>query len=186
MKCEACGKEIANSNAQFCPICGAEVNKPEVKFCPECGKEYGPDYHYCEVCGRKLAVGRAASFRPEPRVQPANWGSATPAVMTLNSMTHYRGEPTVSVNGVLGKLEITADSLRFHGTWGAIGGLLAAKKLEFPIKDIADVYEGKYMGIYQTIVIKLRNQELHSFVPGLPGHNQSVKDAIDIIRHCSR
>lgn len=180
MKCEHCGREIANPNAQFCPVCGTAVKKPEVKSCPHCGKEYGPDYHFCEVCGRKLVSGRAAPSRPVP----VPGGNGVPTVMTLKGITHYKGEPTFSIGGTVGNLEITAESLRFHGTWGAIGGILNKKNLEFPMRDIVDVHQGTYLGGYRTVVIKLKNQEAHSFAPPLPGENKAVKDAIDIIRHC--
>ncbi|MDD8048064.1 MAG: zinc-ribbon domain-containing protein [Thomasclavelia sp.] len=58
MKCEKCGREIAD-DMRFCPECGTPV--PVKSYCPKCGNEIKPGDQFCEKCG--TYVGGQQNFQ---------------------------------------------------------------------------------------------------------------------------
>lgn len=186
MVCSNCGQNIPDGS-KFCGHCGTEVKLQAKKFCTNCGAESTEGQLFCSVCGMKLG-------EPSESQSQVSTGSGR-LLKTLNMVSMYKGEPTVSVAASTGKLLIYDDRIEFEkqmgnaltssfGLVGLIGSAKAVKKNPidvYPINQISELKVGSYMGVYNTLVVKLRNGTVNSFAPAIPG-SSVPKDIIELLR----
>lgn len=201
MKCQYCGNEMSEG-AKFCSLCGKKVIEaepaPAKRFCPSCGQEGKPDMLFCEYCGARLTdkarPAPAPGPRPELKPRPSSSGRF---LMEAGMMSHYSGEPTVGIAKATGTLKIFDDRVEFHkkmgssagAMFGAVGMIIAANKMKqegdldiYRYRDVASVREGRYGGIYHTIVLVMKNGQVHSFAGTL--NSGKIQEAVvQISRH---
>ena len=201
MKCQYCGNEMSEG-AKFCSLCGKKVIEaepaPARRFCPSCGQEAEPGMLFCEYCGARLTdkarPAPAPGPRPELKPRPSSSGRF---LMEAGMMSHYSGEPTVGIAKATGTLKIFDDRVEFHkkmgssagAMFGAVGMIIAANKMKqegdldiYRYRDVASVREGRYGGIYHTIVLVMKNGQVHSFAGSL--NSGKIQEAVvQISRH---
>ena len=201
MKCQYCGNEMSEG-AKFCSLCGKKVIEaepaPARRFCPSCGQEAEPGMLFCEYCGARLTdkarPAPAPGPRPELKPRPLSSGRF---LMEAGMMSYYSGEPTVGIAKATGTLKIFDDRVEFHkkmgssagAMFGAVGMIIAANKMKqegdldiYRYRDVASVREGRYGGIYHTIVLVMKNGQVHSFAGTL--NSGKIQEAVvQISRH---
>ena len=201
MKCQYCRNEMSEG-AKFCSLCGKKVIEaepaPARRFCPSCGQEGKPDMLFCEYCGARLTdkARQAPAPGPRPELKPRPLSSGR-FLMEAGMMSYYSGEPTVGIAKATGTLKIFDDRVEFHkkmgssagAMFGAVGMIIAANKMKqegdldiYRYRDVASVREGRYGGIYHTIVLVMKNGQVHSFAGTL--NSGKIQEAVvQISRH---
>ena len=211
MKCQYCRNEMSEG-AKFCSLCGKKVIEaepaPARRFCPSCGQKAGPGVLFCEYCGMRLPERTVSEPRPNPASVPAPAPGPRPELkprplssgrflMEAGMMSYYSGEPTVGIAKATGTLKIFDDRVEFHkkmgssagAMFGAVGMIIAANKMKqkgdldiYRYRDVASVREGRYGGIYHTIVLVMKNGQVHSFAGTL--NSGKIQEAVvQISRH---
>ena len=153
---------------------------------------------FCEYCGARLTdkarPAPAPGPRPELKPRPLSSGRF---LMEAGMMSYYSGEPTVEIAKATGTLKIFDDRVEFHkkmgssagAMFGAVGMIIAANKMKqegdldiYRYRDVASVREGRYGGIYHTIVLVMKNGQVHSFAGTL--NSGKIQEAVvQISRH---
>ena len=181
---------------------------PMKKVCPQCGREGEPHMAFCQYCGVRL-IEKLVPVEPEPEPVPIPRPVPKPEperpaekstgrlLKTLKSMSMYRGEPTVGIAKATGELRIYDDHLEYlkkfgnaaAGMFGAVGMIAAASKVkkEDPVEyfwysTLSEVHEGRYGGVFHTLVVTDHSQQTVSFA-GMAGA-RDIQDAIALIRRC--
>lgn len=162
-----------------------------IKVCPKCGRQGEEHMAFCQYCGVRLVEQTDQEEpQPEPIPQPIPRPEPKPVpeepqekasgqlLKTLKSMSMYKGEPTVGVAQATGELRIYDDHIEYTkklgnavgGMFGAVGMAVAASKAkkESPVEyfwfiQISEVHEGRYGGIFHTLVITDHSYQKHSF-----------------------
>lgn len=161
---------------------------------------------FCQYCGVRL-IEKPVPVEPEPEPVPIPRPVPTPEperpaekptgrlLKTLKSMSMYRGEPTVGIAKATGELRIYDDHLEYlkkfgnaaAGMFGAVGMIAAASKVkkEDPVEyfwysTLSEVHEGRYGGVFHTLVVTDHSQQTVSFA-GMAGA-RDIQDAIALIR----
>ena len=189
MNCLNCGREL-KEGAKFCPGCGTKVETeaPKMKniFCSYCGTKLEADALFCSKCGKPTNSA-------EPEIAMPESGGRLLTVQKLISM--YMGEPTVGLAKASGTLSVYDDRIEFEKQMGnALGGAFglagllvarnAAKKepvVVYSLSDVAEVRVGKYMGVYNTFVVALKNGNIITFCPAIPG-SPVPQSIVDVLR----
>lgn len=182
--CKNCGQSLPEG-AKFCINCGTRV--PEEAghaFCANCGAPLEPGARFCASCGVKTGGDTAGTVTPPPPPPPiptTDRGAGTQ--LTSWKMTSlYEGEPKVGIAKATGMLTIYDDRLEFKkqmgsalgGAFGAIGMAVAHSKIKsdpvdiYPLSQVAQLRTGKYGGVYNTLVVVLRDGRTVSFCPAAP------------------
>lgn len=205
MICTNCGQNLPEG-VKFCGHCGAKVyaQAPKKRFCTMCGAECEGTQLFCNVCGVKLSDSPASaspasqSVAATPtlaRTSASPLASSGRLLKTVNMVSMYKGEPTVGYAESTGKLLVYDDRIEFKkqfgnalaGAFGLVGLIAASRSVKkdpvdvFPISQISELKVGAYMGLYNTLVIKLKDGTVKSFCPGVPGSSIS-KDIIELLR----
>lgn len=175
MNCTKCGQDLAEG-AKFCSNCGTRVEKQQDHtFCTTCGARLEPSARFCPSCGVKVERITAET--------PADVTAPEKPVTVLKMVSLYEGTPTVGIAKATGTLSVYHDRIEFvkqlgNALGGAFGlaGLAAAKSKTkddpidiYPVSQISRLYVGKYCGVYNTLVLTLRDGFTVSFCPAAPG-----------------
>lgn len=153
-------------------------------FCTHCGKEILAGSKFCGNCGKPVPTANDPVPAPPPITQAAGT-----LLARLKSVSKYEGTPTAGYSEATGTLLVYTDRLEFKkrgssallARSGVIGlalsaGLAKTSPVEvFELEQIAELREGKYMGIYNTLVVSLKSGEVWSFCPTLPGSAEPKK-----------
>lgn len=182
MKCQVCGTELAE-DILFCSQCGSRVIA-ERKICPTCGRKSQPNEKFCPQCGTRMTENSV----------PATGR----LLMDMKIMAYYSGEPTVRFAKYTGNLKIYDDRIEMKRTFvnvaaavfGAVGMAVTANKVKkdgavrvYPMCDVSHVKEERYSGIYHTIVLYMKNGEVHFFVAVNPV-SAKITEAVETIGRC--
>lgn len=179
MQCGKCGRELAQ-NTKFCTGCGTPIRKR--KLCPFCGNLDEVNKVYCAKCGTLLKT---------------LWLSGTP-LRRIPRISLYEGMPKVGIALGTGELTVCDDRLHFSNQLGdtmgdvfdAVGMANSAKKAkknlfwEFPYDQIADVQQGKYAGMFTSIVIRLANGKTYSLAGSVS--NDTMRSALQVLNEYMR
>lgn len=181
--CKNCGQSVPDG-AKFCGKCGTRVEEDVGKvFCSACGEQLELGAQFCPSCGTKVGVDV-----PTPK------GTGT-LLTTWKMASLYEGEPTVGIAKATGPLSIYDDRLEFKKTMGnALGGAfgligmgitqLQANKdsiLIYPLGQVAQLRVGKYGGVYNTLVVVMRDGTTVSFCPATPA-SAAPQNVIDNLK----
>lgn len=183
MNCTKCGQPLSE-NAKFCPSCGTHVEQSRNgTFCTTCGAKLEPSAQFCPACGVK--VGQTAGQTP---VQPVNSAATASGrlIASLKMVSMYEGTPTVGFAKATGPLSVYDDRIEFKkqmgnslgGAFGLVGMAVAKSKVKndpidiYPVGQIAQLYVGKYGGVYNTLVVVMRDGTTVSFCPAIPGSSE--------------
>lgn len=184
MNCIRCG-HVLPDGARFCAYCGQKIGG---KVCPNCGKEAESDQIYCAECGSLLA----AAPEEKPVVQQKTTAPVPQGKLmkSLKLVSMYNGTPTIGIAAATGSLYVYDDRIEFSmkmgnamgSMFGLAGAVIAAKKAKkagseriFMFSDLRDVQVGKYGGVYNTLVLRLKNGQVFSLVPGVPGSKEPAE-----------
>ena len=184
MNCTNCGQPLAEG-AKFCPNCGTRVEQQQQQplnaFCTTCGAKLEPASQFCPACGVK--VGQPAQQR---EVHTETVTTSGKLVASLKMVSMYEGTPTLGLAKATGPLTVYDDRIEFKKTMGnAIGGAfglvglaVAKSKVKndpiniYPVSQIAQLRVGKYGGVYNTLVVVMRDGATVSFCPAIPGSSE--------------
>lgn len=183
MNCTNCGQSLAES-AKFCPNCGTRVEPQQNSaFCAACGAKLEPSAQFCPACGIKVGPpsGRTSGGTTEEAVHPSGR-----LIASLKMVSMYEGTPTLGFAKATGPLSIYDDRIEFKktlgsalgGAFGAIGMAVAQSKVKndpiniYPVSQIAELRVGKYGGVYNTLVVVMRDGATVSFCPAIPGSSE--------------
>ena len=153
-------------------------------FCAHCGKEISSGSKFCGNCGKPVPV-LADSIPNQP---PATQESGE-LLVQLKSVSKYKGTPAAGYSEATGTLSVYIDRLEFKKKMGSAllagssviglglaGGLARSAPVEtFELEQISELREGKYMGLYNTLVVAMKNGEIWSFCPILPNSSEPQK-----------
>lgn len=178
MFCGNCGKNVADG-AKFCSHCGAPVEVLDAAAPEKPVKEAIP-------------VGEVREQSAEVTAKPAASEEASQSVPAFvpgveldkfKMMNKMRGTSSMAATLGTGTLYVYDNGLRFGTSWGAsvgsgVLGAIASTVINvseaydpntYPLEQIQELRLGKYMGVYNTLVITMRNGDVWSFAPGMPG-----------------
>lgn len=192
--CENCGQPLPEGT-KFCGNCGTPVPLQQSKsFCSVCGAPLEPGAQFCSSCGTKV---QSAQQPEQSGTQPASTTTrkGTGALITSWKMANlYNGEPTVGYAQATGTFSVYDDRLEFKkvfanslaSAFGIIGLAIARKKANkdpliiYPLSQITQLRLGKYAGIYNTLVVVMRDGTKVSICPATPGSStpQIVLDSL--------
>lgn len=186
--CKNCGQSVPDG-AKFCGNCGAQVQEEQGKsFCSACGAQLEAGAQFCPSCGAKAGAGASSAS--------AAVSKGTGTLLTTWKMTSlYEGEPTVGFAKATGPLSVYDDRLEFKkqlgnslgGAFGLIGMGIAQSKakkdplLIYPLSQIAQLRVGKYGGVYNTLVVVMRDGTTVSFCPATPA-SAAPQNVIDSLK----
>jgi len=163
-------------------------------FCGNCGKPIEEEAKFCSNCGTLIqpataAMPELALEKPEMAREP----SATIAeedfgalLDSFKSMSKYIGTPVIGNSVASGTLLVYESALKFVPKWGSSlhgsGGLvraIAAVAVDlidsttdngiYLLEQISELKIGKYMGVYNTLVVSMKSGDIWSFCPPMPG-----------------
>ena len=179
MECGKCGRLIPEGG-RFCNNCGTAIRKR--KLCPQCHYIDAENKVYCAQCGSLLQTIwlRGKTLR------------------RLTRMSLYEGTPKMGIAKGTGELILMDDRLCFTNELGdtmgtvfdAIGMTGSAQKAkrnlfwEFSYKQIAEVSQGKYAGMFTSIVIRLQDGRIFSFSGSVS--NNTIMDAYGLLEEYIR
>ena len=186
-KCVNCGQELPD-HAKFCNECGADtaevmtiesISVPSQTSCPVCGQSLDSNSNFCDNCGSPISATANTTTVVTPAV---NAQKCNVELAQIKSISKYRGTPMMGYSESTGTLFVYNDRLEFsskmgNALWaraGVIGlGIAAALGKSTPVEifemgQISELREGKYMGVYNTLVVTMKNGETWSFCPALP------------------
>jgi len=120
---------------------------------------------------------------PQPNDKPVGVGNL---LHTSKLVSMYAGEPTVGIAKATGRLSVYDNRLEFKkemgsslgGAFGLVGMAVARSQVKkdpidvYALDQIANVRLGKYGGIYNTLVVTMKDGGVISFCPGLPGSSE--------------
>lgn len=199
MKCRYCGHEM-REGARFCSQCGGRVEEPGRKVCPSCGRKGEQGMLFCEYCGTRLVEEetRESCVKPVPAPlpEPAPLPKPGPShsgrfLMEMKLMSYYKGEPVLGIAKSTGTVKIFDDRLEFHKVMGnsaasmlgPVPMLLAAKQARdggsvdtYWYRDISSAREGRYGGVYHTIVLSMKDGQVHTFAGTL--NSGKIQEAV--------
>ncbi len=195
MYCKKCGQELPDA-AKFCIRCGTPVQaEAEKQFCSICRTPLEPNALYCPVCGVRVNKREAAEWTQPPKEAAAETTNVNTALSSLNMVSLYQGELVVGIARATGKLTVYSDRLEFKKQFGSSGammlgtlGMLAAQKkvsgdkmLIIPLNQIGELRTGKYAGVYNTLVVILKDGTVMSFCPAVPA-SPAPKEIVDKLK----
>ena len=140
-------------------------------FCTNCGEMIPSGAKFCGHCGKPLS----SPDTPTPEAAQTGSVQTTSALLTLlKGVSKYKGTPLAGYSAASGTLSVYQNRLEFKrkrgsalsARGGAIGlGLSAAMAKDDPIEvyeleQISGLREGKYMGLYNTLVVTMKCGEV--------------------------
>ncbi len=155
-------------------------------FCTNCGEMIPSGAKFCGHCGKPLS----SPDTPTPEAAQTGSVQTTSALLTLlKGVSKYKGTPLAGYSAASGTLSVYQNRLEFKrkrgsalsARGGTIGlGLSAAMAKDDPIEvyeleQISGLREGKYMGLYNTLVVTMKSSEVWSFCPVLPSSSEPKK-----------
>lgn len=196
MNCIKCGQPLTEG-AKFCSACGARVEQQQNNaFCSTCGTKLEPSARFCPICGVMVGptgqttgqtVGQTTEQATEQTAEQMMNNSMITAsgrlISSFKMFSMYEGTPTVGLAKASGPLSVYDDRIEFKkhlgnalgGAFGLVGMSVAKNKVKndpveiYPLSQIAQLRVGKYGGIYNTLVMVLRDGTTLSFCPAAPG-----------------
>lgn len=149
-------------------------------FCTSCGKEIPNGSKFCGNCGAPVSGAKDPAVSAPSAVSSQKQEAE---LFRLKNISKYKGTPVAGYSEATGTLLVYHDRLEFKpksgsATWGR-GGIIGlgisaalghAAPLEvFPLGQITELRTGKYMGVYNTLVMSLASGDTWSFCPMVPG-----------------
>ncbi len=203
MKCVKCGAELAEG-ARFCGRCGTSIE--QAGFCSTCGAKLQPGQIFCTSCGMKLRrnnpIGNASSSSVNIGIkQPPNVtisripsggsgeGKGTGQLLRkMNLITKYYGEPTVGLANKVGTLSVYDNRVEFSkkaglSLAGTVSALAKSEVEVYYLRDVFTITTGRYMGMYITLVLVMKNGNKISFCPSVPGSKDMEMIATLLLRY---
>ena len=183
MNCTKCGQPLAEG-AKFCTSCGTRVEQQQSNaFCSTCGAKLGPSDQFCPVCGVK--VGQTSGYTTGHTVNNPVTSSGK-LIASLKMVSMYEGTPNLGFAKATGPLTVYDDRIEFKkqmgnalgGAFGLVGMAVAKSKVKndpvdiYPVSQIAQLRVGKYSGMYNTLVVVMRDGTTVSFCPAVPGSSE--------------
>lgn len=195
--CSQCGNRAVSQAApvkKICPNCGEE-GAPDMLFCEYCGTRLTEKRMPEQPAPRPVPTPQPVPV-PQPVPEPVPAPQPVPAprgrfLMELNLMSYYKGEPTLGIAKATGTVKIYDDRLEFHkkmgnsvaSMFGAVGMLAAAKQAKkdgavdvYRYRDMQSAREGRYGGLYHTIVLVMKDGQTHSFAGTL--NSGKIQEAV--------
>lgn len=185
--CKNCG-HLVPGTAKFCGNCGTRVEEETGKiFCSTCGEPLEAGAKFCPSCGVKVEEETNSDTNTTPQ-------GVGKLLTTLKMVSLYEGEPKVGIAKASGPLSVYDDRLEFKkqmgnalgGAFGLVGMAVAQSKVKndpllvYPVSQIAQLRVGKYGGVYNTLVVVMKDGTTVSFCPAAPASAapQSVIDSL--------
>lgn len=197
MKCVKCGAEL-EVEAKFCGYCGKPTE--QASFCPTCGAKLRSGQIFCVSCGMKLRGNDDSSPVNICSQQQSNmtslqmrssgsWGGKGTGQLLrkMNLITKFYGEPIVGIANKVGTFSVYDNRVEFARKEGlsliGTASALAKSNVEvYHLSDVSAVTTGRYMGIYITLVLALKNGNEISFCPSIPG-SRDMETVANLLLH---
>lgn len=188
----------------FCSNCGKPISE-DAKFCCNCGAPIQPIVAIHEpmpvVSENALAEEPLATEKIEASVPTTKTQATTSEIFIPGTelgkfklLDKYTGTSSLASNLGTGTLHVYDNGLQFTGVLGAsVGsgwlGVVASAAINiaqaydpntYPLEQIKELRVGKRLGVYNTLVISMKNGDTWSFCPALPG-SPVPKQIIEIL-----
>lgn len=195
MFCSNCGKMV-REGAKFCGNCGMPIEILEVADITIHDATVQPETPAVET---KELMTEAAATVPTEEVasEPVPAGTFVPGteLYKFKMVDKLRGTSNFSTSLGNGTLHIYDNGLQFTSIFGAsvgsgVLGAIASTVINiseaydpntYPLEQIKELRVGKRMGISNTLVISMKNGDVWSFCPALPG-SSAPKQIISILK----
>jgi len=155
-------------------------------FCTNCGKKISGGAKFCGNCGTPVLVVEPLDLAVSQVTSVHQVGKL---LSELKNVSKYKGTPVAGYSTASGILSVYDNRIEFKKKMGnalsarlGVIGLAAAEGLAqsmpvevFDLTQISALRVGKYMGIYNTLVITGKNGEIWSFCPVLPNSAEPQK-----------
>ena len=166
-------------------------------FCRNCGTANPNGSKFCGNCGAQLESLQTFNSTSLAQEVISSNNSLGTVLGSFKRLSKYIGEPFAANSESSGTLYIYDNRLEFIKKMGAaigVGGLVGiiglgisavAARMDsaeiYEFEQISEVRRGKYMGIYNTLVVVLKNGDIYSFCPAIPG-SSDPKKIIDLVK----
>lgn len=180
MFCSNCGKQISDG-AKFCSNCGTPVELAVVTI-PE---PISVTPKESPVAETEKVLPAIETEAPAEEVQPMAAGEFVPGIELekFRMIEKYTGTSSLASGLGTGTLHVYDNGLQFVGILGAsVGsgllGAIASAAINiseaydpntYPLDQIQELRVGKRLAVYNTLVICMKNGDVWSFCPAVPG-----------------
>ncbi len=195
--CVVCGTQM-EAAARFCPVCGMRADPEETDTSvrqpvfgePTRQPAFGEPTRqtaFGEPARQPVPeepVRQAAFAEPvrQPVAEEPVRQTQTP-LMPAKMFSLYEGEPTIGIAKCTGTLTVYGDRLEFKkqlgnavgGAFGLVGMAVSRSRIKedplliFPLSQVLQLRTGKYGGVYNTLVLVMRDGTTVSLCPAVPG-----------------
>ncbi len=201
--CSNCGAPLAKEPVgKVCPACGASAEEDMI-FCDRCGSRLIRKTGEPAAPVPPLPVPPAPVPPPPVPPEPVPPTPVPPGpsreLVTMKMMSWYKGETKVGIAKASGTLTVFTDRVELKKQMGnaaaalspiafVAGAAKAAKSAAevFWMRDIVEAKEGRYGGVFPSLVITMRGGEKHTFA-GSGFGGDKIRESVELIRrYCGR
>lgn len=202
MFCSNCGKMV-REGAKFCGNCGAPVEMPDIADIAVPSAAAEPEVPAVET-GEPLAEARAVTATPVEEAASAQESKPVSAkdfvpgneLYKFKMVTKTMGASTFATDLGTGTLHVYDNGMQFSGFLGAsvgsgVLGTIASVVVTiadelfdpniYPLEQIQELSVGKRLGVYNMLVITMKNGDVWSFCPAMPG-SSAPKNIITMLK----
>lgn len=204
MFCSNCGKAV-REGAKFCGNCGTPVEVPNVEDIIAPVTAAVPEAPAVETASADGSVidPEIAPSTPAEDTAPVQTQENISAkafvpgteLYKLKMVDKCRGTSNFSASLGNGTLHVYDNGMQFKGIFGAsvgsgVLGAIASTVINiseaydpntYPLEQIKELRVGKRLGISNTLVISMKNGDVWSFCPALPG-SSAPKQIVSILK----
>ena len=187
MFCSNCGKTV-REGAKFCGSCGTPVEIPDVAT-PAIAvpaEAPVPEAENPLTSARPNTTVPAGDVTPEQAPKPVSAKDFVPGneLYTFKLAQKRMGTSMFDANLGTGTLHVYDNGLRFTGVLGAsvgsgVLGMIASAVVTateslydpniYPLEQIQELRAGKCAGVFNALIITMKNGDVWVFYPSLPG-----------------
>lgn len=183
------------------PLAKTIQNKNGVRFisCINCGQKLPDGSNFCTNCGHRVSTPNAGTPPHDDSICANVRTEAAPnsdtVLLSLKFVAKYKGTPKAGYSDSSGTLVVYSNRFEYKKAMGdaliagsgLIGLGLSALSASvsddeiYKFEDILEMKEGKYMGVYNTLVLSMKDGNVWSFCPVAPKSNAPQK-VIDLVQ----
>lgn len=168
-------------------------------FCVNCGQKLPDGSKFCTNCGHRVSTPGVEIPPKNDTIQTNVQAEAAPnsdtVLLSLKAISKYKGTPKAGYSDSSGTLVVYSNRFEYKKAMGdaliagagLIGLGLSALSASvsddeiYKFEDILEMKEGKYMGVYNTLVLSMKDGNVWSFCPVAP-KSSAPRKVIDLVQ----